>query len=342
MRPSPELERPPAAELPTVTWTDWSCRVRVVVDKPGTIDASHGCVKDLMAAVARSASRFRHDSDLSAINRSAGRPVAVGALTVGLVHVALDAAAATGGLCDPTVGLDLIRAGYDDDIAVVRERAAAATKALTPSEPSAEAGRRRPEPFEPQPAAHPRDGWRQVRVDDEYGTVTIPARTALDLGATAKAWTAEIAAETISHRYGTSVLVEIGGDLAVRGAPGRPWRVEITERPDDAVASAQTVRLSHGGLATSSTRERTWTTGDGVANHVIDPRTGRPSRSRWRTASVWAPSVIAANALSTAALCGDDAIFAMVARAGAAARLVAQNGRVVRTHGWPLPVGNEL
>ena len=102
---------------------------------------------------------------------------------------------------------------------------------------------------------------------------------------------------------GHAVLVEIGGDLAVAGAAVRPWRVDVAEVPGGA---AYRVDLTHGGLATSSVLARTWTSDRGHEHHVIDPRTSRPADGPVRTATVWAPTAVAANTWSTAAIVWGD------------------------------------
>ena len=58
-------------------------------------------------------SRFRPDSDVSRLNRSAGQPVEVDADTLDLLDLCRVAAARTGGAFDPTVLPALLAAGYD-------------------------------------------------------------------------------------------------------------------------------------------------------------------------------------------------------------------------------------
>ena len=166
------------------------------------------------------------------------------------------------------------------------------------------------------------------------GLVTVPAGTALDLGSTAKALTADRAAETLARRYGTGVLVELGGDVAVAGERPDGWCVQVAEREG---GDGQLVLLRHGGLATSSTTVRTWHRGDVRMHHIVDPRTGRPADGPWRTVTVSADDTLHANAASTAAIVlGDDALDWLTGH-GYAARLVARDGAVHTTAGWPVP-----
>ena len=95
--------------------------------------------------------------------------------------------------------------------------------------------------------------------------------------------------------------------------------------------------IRSGGLATSSTTVRTWTAGGATMHHIIDPATGEPARSCWRTVSVAAASCADANIASTAAIIRGAAAPAWLTQAGLPARLVRHDGTVERTPGWPDP-----
>jgi len=67
-------------------------------------------------------SRFIPDSELSRVNASAARGVRVSPLFARALAAALDAAAATDGLVDPTLAAALEAAGYDRDFALLGDR----------------------------------------------------------------------------------------------------------------------------------------------------------------------------------------------------------------------------
>ena len=90
-------------------------------------------------------------------------------------------------------------------------------------------------------------------------------------------------------------------------------------------------------MATSSTTVRTWRRASVVVHHIIDPRTGIPARSPWRTVSVTAATCVDANAAAPAALIRGDDGPAWLDGLGLAARLVSIAGAVVRVGGWPAP-----
>lgn len=294
----------------TAMWEDWSCSVRLTVTDDAALAPARRRLEELMHDVEACASRFVTSSDLSRVNDAAGRLVPVARRTVVLVDVALDAAAQTGGLVDPTIGSHVVHAGYRDDIAAFRGHLVATGD-------------------EPLPR---RADWQRVEVDHELSRVGVPAGMTLDLGATCKPWTADVAAHAIAASLGTGVLVEIGGDVAVAGRKAVPWQVLVSEQ---AGQRGEQVGLTSGGLATSSTAARRWRTPTGPAHHIVDPRTGAPARGPWRTATVWAPTAVEANTASTAAIVlGEDAP-AFLARLGLPARLVDHHGDVRTVGAWP-------
>jgi FAD:protein FMN transferase len=234
-----------------------------------------------------------------------------------LLEAALRAARLTGGDVDPTCGQALEEIGYDRDFALVRA-----------------AGGRPPRP-DPAPGRVP--GWHSIRLDRAARRVRLDNGARLDLGATAKAWAADRCAQVIAAKAGTGVLVSLGGDIAVAGpSPEDGWRVRVTDDhaagPD---APGQTVAIRSGGLATSSTTVRTWDAGGRRVHHIINPATGQPARSCWRTVSVAAGSCVDANTASTAAIIRSEAAVAWLDGAGLPARLVREDGTAATTAGWP-------
>jgi thiamine biosynthesis lipoprotein len=263
------------------------------------------CAVTVMAEVDGAVSRFRDDSDLARINAAAGRYVAVSPLTIALVKLGLAVADRTADAVTPTVGAALAALGYDDDISVVRDRASA--PACTPA---------------PTTTA-------TVRIDHDLGRVGVGSGTVLDLGATAKAYAVDEAVRRIARHAHSGVLVSIGGDLAVHGTPPAGWTIAVSET---AGAPVEMVTIDAGALATSSMLGRRW---GADRHHIVDPRTGDCARGPWRTATVWAPTAVEANLLSTWALVDATAAATAMALEGCPARIVTDAGEVERRHGWP-------
>ena len=286
---------------------------RVVVEDDGAIDEAGELAEREVAALDLACSRFRDDSELAGLNRCAGRAVPVSPLLYEAVETALAAAAETDGVVDPTVGASLRGLGYDRSFEIVVSR-----------------GER------PGFAFVPAGGWRAVELDGERRTATVPRGFELDLGATAKALGADRIAAAAAAATGSPVLVSLGGDIAVAGAPAAGWPVRIA---DDARAPLDgpgpVIAISAGGLATSSTTVRRWRAGGVEVHHLVDPRTGRPATGPWRTASVLAGSCVDANVAATAAIVlGDEAVPFLEER-GLDARLVDRGGDVTLVGVWP-------
>jgi thiamine biosynthesis lipoprotein len=264
-------------------------------------------------AIDRACSRFRSDSELSRVNRAGGKRVAIGPLLVEALRVALDAARSSGGLVDPTVGRALRSSGYDSTFRVVAARDGNRFRAELSTVP----------------------GWQTVELDEQGGTVCVPAGVEFDLGATAKALACDRAA-TAAAAVAGGALVGLGGDIAVAGAaPEGGWPVRIADdhaTPLD--APGPTVALDGGGLATSSTTVRRWRSGTVELHHLVDPRTGRPAESPWRTVSVAAKTCVDANVASTASFLLEDAPSWLEA-CRLPARLVSVGGEKTTVAGWP-------
>jgi thiamine biosynthesis lipoprotein len=183
----------------------------------------------------------------------------------------------------------------------------------------------------------PVPGWKLVELDAPQRRVRIPKGIELDLGATAKALAADRAAAVAHELTGTGVLVSLGGDVSVAGpAPDAGWPVRVADDHAAPLGDGGPVfAVAAGGLATSGTTVRRWKAGNVTLHHIIDPRTGRPADTPWRTVTVAAGTCVKANVASTAAIVlGDGAPAWLVAR-GLPARLVAADGSVRAVAAWP-------
>lgn len=290
----------------------------VVVADPAARAAARRAVDRELDAVDRACSRFREDSELSLLNRAGGRSSAVSPLLLEAVEVALRAARVTDGLVDPTVGAAMRLIGYDRDFASV----AAGGGALVLR-------------------AAPVPGWRLVHVDRASGRVQLAGGAELDLGATAKALCADRAAAAAAAATGSGVMVGLGGDIAVTGPPpAGGWRIRVADHHAAPAGSpGQTISVSGGGVATSGTAARRWTRGGRCLHHLLDPTTGLPVESPWRTVSVAAGSCVDANTASTASMVMGAAATAWLEQRRLPARLVRHDGEVVLVAGWPEEAG---
>jgi len=286
----------------------------LMVSDGAALVAASELLQGELARIDRVASRFRDDSELSRLNARAGSAVEISADLLEAIEVALAMASATEGRVDPTVGVALARLGYDRDFSLVR--------------PGVEGD---------LPRAQAAPGWHSVSVDRERRVVTVPEDTVLDLGATAKALTADRAAATIHRQLGCGALVSLGGDAAAAGpAPVGGFVIGIADTCTSPLAS-EAVSISSGGLASSGIGVRQWRLGSHRVHHIVDPTTCLPATAHWRVVTTTAGTCVQANAASTAAIVlGEDAID-WLERLGLPARLERLDGEVAYTSGWPVP-----
>lgn len=226
-------------------------------------------------------SRFRETSELSLLNARAGQgPIEVSEDLHVLVVAMKRAWEITGGTFDPTVGTAMRAWGYDVTFTDVIARDHGSVVALQPT-----------------------PGMGGVQIDG--CTVTLPSGIELDPGAIGKGLAADIIAREIHAAGAIGVLVDLGGDIVVRGRPGADtWRIAVTdERTPDSVVHTFEITDDHAGIATSSVLRRRWA---GIRHHVIDPMTGAIADTSAVQVTVLAPTGADAEVVATAAILSRD------------------------------------
>ncbi len=273
-------------------------------------------VEALFRQTEEALSRFLPESELSRLNRSAGRSFPASPLLLQAVAEALAAARDTEGLFDPTVLGSLIEAGYDRSFE------------LLPQDPLS--------PDSLSPGERELARWRDVVVDEKAAAITLPPGVGLDLGGIGKGWTVDRAADLL-RPFG-NFAVDAGGDLCVSGsqAGGDPWTIGAQD-PFDPERDLLVLALPPSGraVATSTTRRRRWQHAGREQHHLIDPRTGHPARSGVVSATVVAATVARAEVLAKVALLMGprEGFRYLQRREGTEGLLVLEDGRVELTKG---------
>ncbi len=292
-------------------FSTWGLTGTLTTERPADASFAAASLWRVIDEIDATCNRFRADSELSRLNASAGATLTVSTTLLEALAAAEAAFTVTDGLCDPTVLPALLAWGYDRDYDLIRERT---------------------DLIEPDVKGAP--GLAALTVDRRARTVSLAPGCQLDLGASAKAFAADRIADEIGARGG--VVVEIGGDVAVRGTgPDGPWVIGVADRLT-ITGDEPRVRVTGGGVATSSIATRVWRVGARLVNHIIDPRTGLVADGPYATATVAADRCVIANAFATAALLwGEDAPY-RIAQAGWSGRLVRRDGTVEFVGGWPV------
>jgi len=279
----------------------------VVVDgDPGLLDRARAAIERLEAKW----SRFRPTSELSQLNRAAGRTCIVSIETFELVNLAVQAWYLTGGRFDPTVHDALVTAGYDRTFREI----APAPSIRRPSSPV------------------PAPGCAAIALAPSVRAVTLPPGIALDLGGIGKGRAADLVATDLIAAGAAGASVGIGGDVRVMGAglDGGAWEVGV-ESPFDEGTDLATLALADGAVVTSTRLFRTWQR-DGIRqHHLIDPSTGSPAWTGVAAVTVVAGQAATGEVMAKAAyLAGADEGAALLAAAGLTGLLVEDTGAVRR------------
>jgi FAD:protein FMN transferase len=279
----------------------------VVLDGPaGLAEWARTRLEDLE----RRWSRFLEDSEISQLNRAAGRPVVVSPETCRIVADAIEAWRWTGGGFDPTVGTTMVEAGYD--------------RPFPRGEPIGSLVVSRPVEHRPCPTP------AGIVVDPYPGSVTLPAGVRLDLGGIGKGAAADLVAAELLAAGAAGCCVNLGGDLRVAGIPPRPGGWTILVEPERAAR----LGLADGAVCTSTRTRRTWLGSRGPEHHLRDPGTGAPLDTGLATVTVVGATAAQAEVLTKAAFtAGRDRAEAVIAGAGATGLLVTDDGTVVRLPG---------
>jgi FAD:protein FMN transferase len=227
-------------------------------------------------------SRFIPRSELSRLNAAPEAFLAVSPDTIALLTAMKAAGRATAGRYDPCMLHDIVAAGYDTSIDGSGHTSRAAG------------------------ALAPRGSIADVAVDAQASLASVPAGVGLDAGGIGKGLAADLVVTELLERGSAGALVSVGGDLAAAGTPPTTagWRVRAEHAPG-AAPEVVTLTMDSGGVATSSTRTRTWVSGGRRRHHVLDPATRAASGTDLAAVTVIARAGWEAEAQATAALlCG--------------------------------------
>ena len=239
-----------------------------------------GLVEAELHSVTAQMSTWQPDSELSRFNRApSGAWVSTSADLAGVVILAQDLARQSEGAFDVTVGPLVDLWGFG----VLQRQGVPGTEEI--AETAATVGYRYLEARRSPPGLRKLvDGLR------------------IDLSGIAKGHGVDRLAALLDSRGCTDYLIDIGGEVRVRGLNPRrmPWRIAI-EMPEagGGVASGTVLSLSEGAVATSGDYRNFRTVGAARFSHTIDPRTGRPVAHDMASVTVLAETAALADGLAT-------------------------------------------
>lgn len=225
---------------------------RIVVDADASTEAAE--VRRLIWLLEDRWSRFLATSEVSALNRAAGRVTVLSEPTYKLVSAAVQATDATGGLFNPLMLYQLESHGYREPWSE------------SPPTPSG------------QPVAPATT--EPIVLYPEIDAVRIPEGCRFDPGGIGKGLAIDLAVELCQSRGLSWASIELGGDLKVYGLPwyGPEWTIGVAN-PFQAERDIASFTISGGAVTTSTTMKRRWSAAGRHYHHLLDPGTGQPSAS---------------------------------------------------------------
>lgn len=259
-------------------------RVAVVVETPARPDdALAERVTRVLDEVEQSMSTYLIRSDVSRFNASQSTQwFPVSAIVCLAVADALSISALTGGAFDITVGPVVDLWGF-----------------------GAEGSRSEPPEESMIAAARERVGYQRVAADcDRPALRKDRADVRIDLSAYAKGFAADRVAELLDAEGVTDYMIEIGGELRLRGSneTGSPWRIAIESPTGSGGHVQRIIEPGDAGMATSGDYRNYFEFGERRYSHTIDPRLGAPVSHDLAAVTVVNEQASFADALATALL----------------------------------------
>lgn len=249
-------------------------------------------------------SRTVKGSDVWRINHGEGCPVQVCGDTAELLAMALDICEKSGGALDITIAPASDLWDFKAD------------------EPEI------PDSGELSSAAELVD-YTKLKLEGDM--VTLPAGMAIDLGAVAKGYIADKAAEYLKEKGVESAILNLGGNVVALGSKpdGREWSIGIQDPEKENGKSGYSVMVADKSVVTSGIYQRGFDK-DGVRyHHILDRATGWPVQNGLASVTIIADSSTMADAMSTACfVLGRDMGMSFAEEMGVQAVFIGTDGKV--------------
>jgi thiamine biosynthesis lipoprotein len=288
--------------------------ITVVADTP---EAGERAIDSGMAELRRldaMMSLYKDDSEIAKVNRAAGKtPVKVSPEMIEVIERSLETSRLTHGAFDATIGplvvlwqMRLKEGGIpsDDEIRNVQKLV----------------------------------NYRNVLVDRHASTVFLrKPGMILDVGGSAKGYAADRVKDLFRKNGIVNAVIAVAGDIWAIGKreDGTPWRIGVQHpRQQDKVLAV--LNLSDRYISTSGDYERFVIRQKKRYHHIIDPRTGRPSRGVISVTLLGDQGAVIDPLTTALFILGREEGMAIVRKLGAEAIFVDEEGKVTATPGIQL------
>ena len=250
----------------------------------------------------------REQSDISRLNRADGQSVTVSEDTASVLQTAGEVYRDTDGCFDPTIYPVVRLWGFTGDSFRV------------------------PDDAELQNALQYAD-FSRVSLDG--ASVTLQKGAQLDLGGIGKGYAGKKCRDLLKKSGVQSALLSLGGNVQTVGLKpdGSQWTVAL-KNPDGGKSLCK-IRVGECAVVTSGGYERYFEQDGKRYHHIIDPKTGKPSDSEYKSVTVICEDGALADALSTAFYVGGEQVIRdyLSSHSGVDVILYTDDGRLLVSEG---------
>jgi thiamine biosynthesis lipoprotein len=220
--------------------------------------------------VEQTCSRFSSSSELMQACQQVGIPVKISPFLYEPLYFALEIARLTDGLFDPTVGKTMEKAGFNRHYLTGVRMESNAEETVS---------------------------YQDIILDEKHRTLTLNKHMVIDLGAVAKGFAIDLAANELRDFEG--FIVNAGGDLFAGGVDPtqNQWTIGI-QHPNQKNKIIDSIEISNEAVCTSGSYERK-SPSNIYEHHLINPKI-KHSPNDWVSCSVTAPFAMMADGFSTA------------------------------------------
>jgi thiamine biosynthesis lipoprotein len=129
----------------------------------------------------------------------------------------------------------------------------------------------------------------------------------LDFNAIAQGYSVDVICGFLDEKGIKSFLVEIGGEVRVKGTKGgEMWRIGIDKPVDDNMSPGSDleaiIQIKDRSLATSGNYRKFYVENGIKYSHTIDPKTGYPAKNQLLSATILASDCATADGIATACM----------------------------------------
>jgi thiamine biosynthesis lipoprotein len=258
---------------------------------------------EMFRMVEHACSRFSPESELMQACRVIKKTVQISPILFEPLKFAMEIAKLTNGEFDPTIGKTMEEQGFNRHY-------------LTDECMDSDS----------DPAAT----FKDIILDEKARTLYLERPLVIDLGAVAKGFAIDLAANELKEFEG--FVINAGGDLFVGGYDWNesPWKIGI-QHPKNKDQIIDEVEISNEAICTSGSYERR-NAKDPRMHHIMNPKT-KNSPNVWVSCSVIAPFAMMADAFSTAAFLLGEKGEKLIEDVGLTGKLITPELKIVSVGG---------